>query len=133
MAARLTGAEDVLLLNNGCLCCSVRGDLVRMLGDLCRTKRARFDHVLIETTGLADPVPIIQTFYVEQARHLAPITLRQLHLPSSTRLLLESLVSQFRRPRVGVCRAHVPLPSLDCRLSAFADRSCWTRAGWTAC
>ena len=67
MASKLHGAEDVVLLNNGCLCCSVRGDLVRMLGDLVRTKRERFDHIVIETTGLADPAPIIQTFYLEQA------------------------------------------------------------------
>ena len=65
VAAQATGAEDVLLLNNGCLCCSVRGDLVRMLGELVRTKRSRFDHVVIETTGLANPAPIIQTFYLE--------------------------------------------------------------------
>ncbi len=65
VAAQATGAEDILLLNNGCLCCSVRGDLVRMLGQLVRTKRAQFDHIVIETTGLANPAPIIQTFYLE--------------------------------------------------------------------
>jgi G3E family GTPase len=65
VAAQANAAEDVLLLNNGCLCCSVRGDLVRMLGELCRTKRGRFDHIVIETTGLANPAPIIQTFYLE--------------------------------------------------------------------
>lgn len=65
VAAQLKGEEDVLLLNNGCLCCSVRGDLVRMLTDLARTKRERFDHVVIETTGLANPAPIVQTFYLE--------------------------------------------------------------------
>ena len=65
VAAKLAGDEDVLLLNNGCLCCSVRGDLVRMLTDLATTKRGRFDHVVIETTGLANPAPIIQTFYLE--------------------------------------------------------------------
>ena len=65
VAAKLAGDEDVLLLNNGCLCCSVRGDLVRMLTDLAVNKRGRFDHVVIETTGLANPAPIIQTFYLE--------------------------------------------------------------------
>src|SRR5881394_915905 len=53
--------EEVLELNNGCLCCRVRGDLVRSLGDLVR-KQKRFDYVLIETTGLADPNPVIHTF-----------------------------------------------------------------------
>jgi G3E family GTPase len=67
VALQASAEEDVLLLNNGCICCSVRGDLVRMLGELVRTKRDKFDHVVIETTGLANPAPIIQTFYLEPA------------------------------------------------------------------
>ena len=59
--------EDILLLNNGCLCCSVRGDLVEMLTKLHDTRKGEFDHVVIETTGLANPAPIIQTFYLEHA------------------------------------------------------------------
>lgn len=59
--------EDILLLNNGCLCCSVRGDLVEMLTKLHETRKGEFDHVVIETTGLANPAPIIQTFYLEPA------------------------------------------------------------------
>src|SRR5436190_6697927 len=62
--------EEVLELNNGCLCCRVRGDLVRSLGDLLR-KQKRFDYVLIETTGLADPNPVVHTFKAsELAEHL---------------------------------------------------------------
>ncbi len=53
--------EEILELNNGCICCRVRGDLVKSLGDLLR-KQKRFDYVLIETTGLADPGPIAGTF-----------------------------------------------------------------------
>ncbi|HXG49720.1 MAG TPA: GTP-binding protein [Methylomirabilota bacterium] len=53
--------EEILELNNGCLCCRVRGDLIRSLEDLFRRQK-RFDYVIIETTGLADPGPIIQTF-----------------------------------------------------------------------
>jgi G3E family GTPase len=60
-------SEDILLLNNGCLCCSVRGDLVEMLTKLYDTRKGEFDHVVIETTGLANPAPIIQTFYLEPA------------------------------------------------------------------
>lgn len=56
--------EEIMELNNGCLCCRLRGDLVRSLEDLLR-KRRRFDYVLIETTGLADPSPIAHTFMVE--------------------------------------------------------------------
>ena len=57
--------ENILLLNNGCLCCTVRGDLVDMLSRLVTEKKGQFDHILIETTGLANPAPIIQTFYLE--------------------------------------------------------------------
>jgi G3E family GTPase len=55
--------EEILELNNGCLCCRVRKDLIKSLGDLFR-KQKRFDYVLIETTGLADPGPVAQTFYL---------------------------------------------------------------------
>jgi G3E family GTPase len=53
--------EEILELNNGCLCCRVRGDLIKSLNDLF-LKKKRFDYVLIETTGLADPSPIAHTF-----------------------------------------------------------------------
>ncbi|CAI5529981.1 unnamed protein product [Closterium sp. Naga37s-1] len=66
VADALAGSEDVVVLNNGCLCCTVRGDLVRMLSDLITTKRDKFDHIVIETTGLANPAPIIQTFFLEE-------------------------------------------------------------------
>jgi len=49
-------------MNNGCICCTVRGDLIRILGTLM-TKSDKFDYILIETTGLADPAPIAQTFF----------------------------------------------------------------------
>ncbi|BBM97437.1 cobalamin biosynthesis protein CobW [Marchantia polymorpha subsp. ruderalis] len=66
VAAQKSGAEDIVMLNNGCLCCTVRGDLVRMLSELVRTKKDKFDHILVETTGLANPLPIIQTFFLEE-------------------------------------------------------------------
>jgi G3E family GTPase len=56
--------EEVFEMNNGCICCTVRGDLIRILGNLMR-RRDRFDHILIETTGLADPAPVAQTFFVD--------------------------------------------------------------------
>lgn len=60
--------EQIVMMSNGCLCCTVRGDLVRMLGELADKRAAgeiEFDRVLIETTGLADPGPVAQTFFVE--------------------------------------------------------------------
>jgi G3E family GTPase len=56
--------EEIFEMNNGCLCCTVRGDLIRILGNLIR-RRDRFDYILIETTGLADPGPVAQTFFVD--------------------------------------------------------------------
>lgn len=60
----LDSEEEVFEMNNGCICCTVRGDLIRILGALAR-RRDRFDRVLIETTGLADPAPVAQTFFVD--------------------------------------------------------------------
>jgi G3E family GTPase len=57
--------EEVFEMNNGCICCTVRGDLVRILDGLMRRK-GRFDAVIVETTGLADPAPVAQTFFVDE-------------------------------------------------------------------
>lgn len=60
--------EQIVVMNNGCICCTVRGDLIRILGELAQRKAAgRFDfeRVIIETTGLADPAPVAQTFFVD--------------------------------------------------------------------
>ncbi|RWO26167.1 MAG: GTP-binding protein [Mesorhizobium sp.] len=56
--------EEVFEMNNGCICCTVRGDLIRIIDSLMR-RRDRFDAILIETTGLADPAPVAQTFFVD--------------------------------------------------------------------
>ena len=65
----LAGDEQIVEMNNGCICCTVRGDLIRILGELA-DKRANgqldFDRVLIETTGLADPGPVAQTFFLDE-------------------------------------------------------------------
>lgn len=57
--------EEILEMNNGCICCTVRGDLIRIVGNLME-KREKFDHLVIETTGLADPAPVIQSFFVDE-------------------------------------------------------------------
>lgn len=54
--------EEIFEMNNGCICCNVRGDLIRILGSLSK-RREKFDYILIETTGLADPGPVAQTFF----------------------------------------------------------------------
>jgi len=57
--------EEIFETANGCICCTVRGDLIRVLGQL-RKRRERFDYILIETTGLADPGPVAQSFFVDE-------------------------------------------------------------------
>ena len=58
--------EEVFEMNNGCICCTVRGDLVRIIDGLMRRK-GRFDAIIVETTGLADPAPVAQTFFMDEA------------------------------------------------------------------
>jgi G3E family GTPase len=64
--------EEIFEMNNGCICCTVRGDLIRILGNLMK-RRDRFDYIMIETTGLADPGPVAQTFFMDDEiqEHLA--------------------------------------------------------------
>jgi G3E family GTPase len=57
--------EEVFEMNNGCICCTVRGDLIRIVGGLMK-RRERFDGIIIETTGLANPAPVAQTFFVDE-------------------------------------------------------------------
>ena len=56
--------EEIFEMSNGCICCTVRGDLIRVLGNLMK-RRDKFDYVLVETTGLADPGPVAQTFFMD--------------------------------------------------------------------
>jgi G3E family GTPase len=60
----INAEEEIFEMNNGCICCTVRGDLIRILGNLMKRKD-RFDYIMIETTGLADPGPVAQTFFVD--------------------------------------------------------------------
>ena len=65
----LSGEEQIVEMNNGCICCTVRGDLIRILGELAEKRsigQLEFDRVIIETTGLADPGPVAQTFFLDE-------------------------------------------------------------------
>jgi G3E family GTPase len=57
--------EEVFEMNNGCICCTVRGDLIRIIAGLMKRK-GRFDAIIVETTGLADPAPVAQTFFADE-------------------------------------------------------------------
>ncbi len=64
------GEESIVEMNNGCICCTVRGDLMRILGDLKERRDSGgigFDRVIIETTGMADPGPVAQTFFLDDS------------------------------------------------------------------
>merc|ERR1711977_469282 len=61
----LHAQEEIVSLDNGCICCTVRGDLVKSLKDLL-TRRENFDYIIVETTGLADPTPVAITFSFDQ-------------------------------------------------------------------
>jgi len=62
----INAEEEIFEMNNGCICCTVRGDLIRILGNLM-ARRDRFDRIVLETTGLANPGPVAQTFFVDDA------------------------------------------------------------------
>ncbi|XP_021862376.2 uncharacterized protein [Spinacia oleracea] len=72
VASHSSSNEEILMVNNGCLCCTVRGDLVKMLIELVTQRRDKFDHIIIETTGLAKPGPVIETFCSDEmvSRHV---------------------------------------------------------------
>ena len=61
---KIYGTEQVVEMSNGCICCTVRGDLIKTLKELIY-KLEKFDYILIETTGLADPAPVAQTFFID--------------------------------------------------------------------
>ena len=60
----INAEEEIFEMNNGCICCTVRGDLIRIIGNLMK-RRDKFDYILIETTGMADPGPVAQTFFMD--------------------------------------------------------------------
>jgi G3E family GTPase len=66
----ISSDEELFEMNNGCICCSVRGDLIRILGRLLKRKD-RLDGILIETTGLANPAPVAQTFFTDDEMRAA--------------------------------------------------------------
>ena len=59
--------EEIIEMMNGCICCTVREDLIVTIKKLIETKKDKFDHIIIETTGLADPAPVAQTFFVDES------------------------------------------------------------------
>jgi len=86
--ALVIGAEEEIFeMNNGCICCTVRGDLIRILGNLMK-RRDRFDYIMIETTGLADPGPVAQTFFVDDEM--------------KEKLLLDAIVTVVDAKHVGL-------------------------------
>ena len=61
----LRSDEEILEMNNGCICCNIRGDLVRIIENILKNF-SQIEQIIIETTGLADPAPIVQSFWIEE-------------------------------------------------------------------
>jgi len=143
--------EEIFETSNGCICCTVRGDLIRILNQL-RKRRERFDAVLIETTGLADPGPVAQTFFIDEelkeyysldaivtvvdARHLDRSSPRVRwpanRLPSPTSCCsTRSIWSTAPLSRVcsSACRASMAPPRCCARATpTFRSTACWASA-----
>lgn len=62
----LQSQDEIVEMMNGCICCTVREDLITTIQKLVKTKKGHFNHILIETTGLADPAPVAQTFFIDE-------------------------------------------------------------------
>ncbi|MBA0584217.1 hypothetical protein Gorai_015042 [Gossypium raimondii] len=95
--------EDIVMVNNGCLCCTVRGDLVKMLLDLVKKKKDKFDHIVIETTGLAKPAPVIETFCSDElvSRYIDLVTEGDLEKLTDKIKHINS-IAQIKRAKFGV-------------------------------
>ncbi|GMF47523.1 unnamed protein product [Phytophthora fragariaefolia] len=103
--------EEVLTMNNGCICCSVRGDLVRLIAQILKRNgdRNQLDGIIIETTGMADPGPVVQTFFAE------PLVAATCELDGIITVVDAKHLLQHLRPGAGVeheCQEQI----------AFADR-----------
>ncbi|KAF4129278.1 Cobalamin synthesis protein cobW C-terminal domain [Phytophthora infestans] len=103
--------EEILTMNNGCICCSVRGDLVRLIAQILKRNgdRSQLDGIIIETTGMADPGPVVQTFFAE------PLVAATCELDGIITVVDAKHILQHLRPGNGVeyeCEEQI----------AFADR-----------
>ena len=110
--------EEVFALNNGCLCCSVRGDLIRIIGGLMK-RAGSFDRILVETTGLADPAPVAQTFLVDDE-------VRERTALDSIVTVVDARTSRRGWPTATRRRSRWPSPT-----PSWSTRPTWrTRPGW---
>ncbi|POM70164.1 Cobalamin synthesis protein [Phytophthora palmivora] len=103
--------EEILTMNNGCICCSVRGDLVRLIAQILKRNgdRNHLDGIIIETTGMADPGPVVQTFFAE------PLVAATCELDGIITVVDAKHILQHLRPGAGV--------EFECQEQiAFADR-----------
>ena len=90
--------EEVFEMNNGCICCTVRGDLVRIIDGLMRRK-GKFDAIILETTGLADPAPVAQTFFVDENVGRKTGSMRSSRSPTPSGCRIGSRMRRRRRTR----------------------------------
>ena len=115
----LRSEDEVLTLRNGCLCCKVRGDLMATL-KLLLSRGDDFDGILIETTGLADPAPVAQTFYMDRTIS-ARLTLDAIVTVVDAKHVSWSLAS-FPEAAAQIASANIIVLNKSVRTS----RSTWT-------
>jgi G3E family GTPase len=90
--------EEIFEMNNGCVCCTVRGDLIRIIEGLMRRK-GKFDAIIVETTGLADPAPVAQTFSSTITSAARRSSTRWLRSPTPNGSRIDSRTRRKRRTR----------------------------------
>jgi hypothetical protein len=110
--------EEIFEMNNGCICCTVRGDLIRIIAGLMRRSRA-FDGIVVETTGLADPAPVAQTFFVDE------------DVRRKTKLDAIVTVADAKHLLEQIDRTPERRSNLRSPMSSSSTRSIWSmRAAW---
>ena len=94
--------EEIIEMMNGCICCTVREDLIKTIKNLIKTKNKKFNHIIIETTGLADPAPVAQTFFVDDDIGF----LVQTSFYKKTISTFRTTYSSFNRIKITTCFAN---------------------------
>ena len=116
----INAEEEIFEMNNGCICCTVRGDLIRILGNLM-TRREKFDRIVLETTGLANPGPVAQTFFVDEGIRDAFVLDGIVTLVDACHFAQQLLASEETRTQVAFADVIV-LNKVDLVSAADLDR-----------
>lgn len=129
VAAQQRGEEDIVMLNNGCMCCTVRGDLVRMLEELIRKRRDNFDHIMIETTG--EYATLLEQLV--DCYHFQLLVCQQLPISFFLKLKPKSFLSCLSYRTCQSSTYHPDFLHGGVSCTSFATRRCGDSGGCHAC